>query len=78
MIRVRPNTRPVNVRLVAVVARLEGLVDLVAVAHVVPGEGGHVLVVEGLLDEEVVELVHLLLCLVHSEEIYFEPLQKYC
>ena len=49
-----------------------------AVAHVVPGEGGHVLVVEGLLDEEVVELVHLLLCLVHSEEIYFEIHVLYC
>ena len=38
-----------------------------AVAHVVPGEGGHVLVVERLLDEQMVELIHLLLSLVHPE-----------
>ena len=58
---------PVDVRVVAVVAGLECLVDLVAVAHVVPGEGGHVLVVERLFHKEMVELVHLLFSLVHPE-----------
>ena len=52
---------------VAGVGGLEDLHDLVAVLDVVLGEAGHVLGGEGLLDQEVVELVHAVLHLVDSE-----------
>ena len=58
--------RPVEVGRVAVVGGLEGLLDLVAVLHVLLGQAEHILGGQGLLDQEGVELVHLVLHLVEA------------
>ena len=55
---------PVEVGGVAVVRGLEGLLDLVAVLHVLFGQAGHVLRGQGLLHQQRVEHVHLVLNLV--------------
>lgn len=61
--------RAVVVRRVAVVGRLEGLLDLVAVLDVLLGEAGDVLGGEGLLHQQGVELIHLVLHFVQANEV---------